>query len=105
MCIRDSLRIGEGVVERPPLLLPHVEDGALLHQAGQRFLCADMDGLQALCRGNALRPQEGELFLVALELHDLLPEMGRHLRRILPLPGLAQQIEVMEDVYKRQSRG
>ena len=34
----------KGVVERPPFLLPHVEDGALLYQAGQRFLCAGADG-------------------------------------------------------------
>ena len=43
-----------------------------------------------------MRPQEGELFLVALKLHDLPPEMGRHLWRVLPLPGLAQQIEVVD---------
>lgn len=43
-----------------------------------------------------MRPQEGELLLVALKLHDLPPEMGRHLRRVLPLPGLAQQIEVVD---------
>lgn len=43
----EGLCVGEGVVERPPFLLPHIEDGALFHQAGQRFLCAGMDGLQA----------------------------------------------------------
>ena len=43
-----------------------------------------------------MRPQEGELLLVTLELHDLPSEMGRHPRRVLPLPGLAQQIEVMD---------
>ncbi len=41
-------------------------------------------------------PQEGELLLVLLKLHDLPSEMGRHPRRVLPLPGLAQQIEVMD---------
>lgn len=41
-------------------------------------------------------PQEGELLFVLLKLHNLLPEMGRHLRRILPLPGLAQQIEIVD---------
>ena len=95
LCRGEGLRVGEGVVECPPFLLPHVEDGALLVEAGQRFLCAGADGLQVLCRGDAMRPQEGELFLVALKLHDLPPEMGRHLRRVLPLPDLTQQIEIM----------
>ena len=49
-----------------------------------------------------MRPQEGELLFVLLKLHDLPPEMGRHLRRILPLPGLAQQIEVV-DVQRHKS--
>ena len=43
-----------------------------------------------------MRPQEGEVFLVALKLHDLLSEMGRHLRRILLPSDLAQQIEVVD---------
>lgn len=91
-CRGEGLRVGEGVVERPPFLLPHVEDGTLLGQGGQ----AGADSLQALRRGGAMRPQEGELFLVALKLHDLPPEMGRHLRWVLPLPGLTQQIEVVD---------
>ena len=40
-------------------------------------------------------PQECKLCPVLLEAHDLLPEMGRHTGRVLPLPDLAQQVKVM----------
>ena len=42
------------------------------------------------------------MFLIALGLHHLLPKLGRHPGRILPLPDLAQDVEVV-DVQRHNS--
>ena len=45
LCRGEGLHIGKGIIKLFPFLLPHIEDGALFHQAGQRFLRAGTVGL------------------------------------------------------------
>lgn len=63
---------------------------------GQRFLCAGLNGIHIRLRDDVIFPQEGKLYLILFEAHDLLAKMGCHARWILPLPDLVQQVEVMD---------
>ena len=83
-------------VKRPVPLLPHIEDGTLLHQVGQHLLCAGGEGRHIRLGRDVVVPKEGKLFPVLLKAHDLLPELGRHAGRVLPLTGLSEQIEIVD---------
>ena len=67
-----------------------------LRHGGQRFLCADLEGVQLLRGGDTLLPEEGKLLPVPFKLHDLLFQMGRHPGRVLSLFHLAQQVEIVD---------
>ena len=54
-----------------------------------------MKGIHVCLIGDLIFPQECELHPVLLKAHDLLPEMGRHAGRVLPLLNFTQQVEVM----------
>ena len=86
----QGLRIRQSGVKRPAPLPPHIEDGALLHQVGQRLLCAGGEGRHVRPGRDAVVPEEGKLFPVLLKAHDLLPELGRHAGWVLPLADLPQ---------------
>ena len=86
----QGLRVRQGCVQPLPPLFPHIEDGALLGQAGQHFLCAGEEGRHVIGAGDAVLPQEGELRPVSFGFHHLLPEAGRYAGWILPLPDLPQ---------------
>ena len=92
----QGLHVRQGCVQLPALLLPHVEDGSLLHQVGQRFLRAGLERRHIPLGGNAVLPKEVKLFPVSLRFHHLLTELGRHPGRIPPLPDLAQDVEVVD---------
>ena len=87
---RQGLHIRQSRIQHLSFLFPHIEDGALLCQAGQRILRASEKRRHVLRRSNVVIPQEIELLPVSLRLCCGLPELGRHAGRILPLPSLAQ---------------
>ena len=91
----QGLHIRQGVVQRLPLLFAHIEDGALLHQIGQCFLCAALIGGHFVSGGNVVLSQESELCSVLLKLHDFLPQVRRHPGGILSLFDFSQQVEIM----------
>ena len=78
-----------------PSLFPHIEDGTLLDEFGQRFRCAGLKGIHIRLGDDLIFPQKVELCAVLLKAHDLPPKMRRHAGRVLPLPDLTQQIEIM----------
>ena len=78
-----------------PFLFPHIEDGTLLDEFGQRFLCAGPEGIHIRLGDDLIFPQKVKLCAVLLKAHDLPPKMRRHAGRVLPLPDLTQQIEIM----------
>ena len=75
----------QGGVQLLPFLLFHIEDGALLGQAGQRFLCADLKCGYILLRGNTVFPEKCKLLPIMLGVHDVLFHLRCHPGRILPL--------------------